>query len=518
MAEGRKGELGSRGTADTVAHPRDAPRATTPDRDSLERDVLSSGTRLGEFKIERMVGRGGMGVVYKALDTELGRVVALKVLPILQASRAAAMTRFKQEAQTASRVEHNHIVKVHGFGIDRGVPYIAMEYLKGETLADEIARGKLSVQRTSDVMLAVCSAVAFAHRAGVIHRDLKPSNIYLSKTDLGEVPKVLDFGISKLGDADERHGLTETGDILGTQQYLSPEQASGRRDVDGRSDEFALGVLLYECVTGTTPHQGSTVYVVLRNIVEGQFAPPSTARPDLPPEFERIILRAMSLRREDRFDNVRLLGKALLPYASEQGKWQWSSHYTMPEAQLVEGLSAPVSGAPPVEKAAGLTAGPQATLPVQDGKPSPTLLLRSTQTANRPAPVTADQTSVPVPLPPAPVAKSRRWMLYAVAGGAATLLGVLGLRALVVRPEIHPPAALSPVIPAPPTQSPAASAVPLNADRTSSAKPAPTIAPVPAPVVQRDPPNASARPRKRAAAHATKSPKVRYTPEGVPIL
>ncbi len=508
MAEERKGELGSRGTADTLARPRHASGPATPDHDALGRDVLPPGTRLGEFHIERMIGRGGMGVVYKALDTELGRVVALKVLPILQASRAAAMTRFKQEAQTASRVEHNHIVKVHGFGIDRGVPYIAMEYLKGETLADEIARGKLSVQRTADVMLAVCSAVAFAHRADVIHRDLKPSNIYLSKTDLGEVPKVLDFGISKLGDAGERQGLTETGDILGTQQYLSPEQAAGRRDVDGRSDEFALGVLLYECVTGTTPHQGSTVYVVLRNIVEGQFAPPSKARPDLPPEFERIILRAMSLRREDRFDNVRLLGKALLPYASEQGKWQWSSHYTMPEAQLVEGLSAPVSGEPPAGKIAGLPAGPVATLPVQDGKPSPALLLRPTQTASRPSPVIADQTPLPPPPLPSPVAARRRWGLYAVAGGAAMLLTVLGLRSLVVRPEAQAPAALGPVIPVPSTPAPAPNAAAANPDRAPSAAPAPPI--------ESDKP--SARSRKKRAAARTKSPKVRYTPEGVPIL
>jgi eukaryotic-like serine/threonine-protein kinase len=240
--------------------------------------------------------------------------------------------RFLREAEAASRLEHPHVVGVTDFGSDQGIIYLVMELLRGEDLAALIARAPagLDANFTVDVMMAVCAGVFAAHETGVVHRDLKPQNIFLCQTALGElVPKVLDFGISKLVNRNEAHSLTNSGSVMGTTHYLSPEQVQGAH-LDGRSDEYALGVILYECLTGRRPHDGDTLYVIMRSISEGRFTPPRALRPDLSPELEAVLLRAMAVRADDRFPSVHALGRALLPLGSPKGRVVWGDYFSRP--------------------------------------------------------------------------------------------------------------------------------------------------------------------------------------------
>jgi serine/threonine protein kinase len=290
---------------------------------------LPSGTILGKYQIVRQLGEGGMGAVYEALHTGINKPVALKTMNPGLAADPRFSARFSREAAAASRLDHPHVVGVTDFGTDAGVSYIVMELLRGEDLASLIAREgpQLDPALVADIMLAVCAGVFAAHEAGVVHRDLKPQNVFVARTPLGElVPKVLDFGISKILDKEGVNGLTTTGGVVGTMHYMSPEQVTGK-NVDGRSDQYALGVILYECLTGRRPHEGDTIFVVMRSIGEGGFEPPSVWRPDLPPELEQIILRAMALRLQDRFESVHALGSALLRFASPRGRVLWSDYY-----------------------------------------------------------------------------------------------------------------------------------------------------------------------------------------------
>ncbi len=204
-----------------------------------------------------------------------------------------------------------------------------MELMRGEDLAALIQRAPagLDVAFIADVMLPVCAGVFAAHEKGVIHRDLKPQNIFLARTALGDVvPKVLDFGISKLIDEQANSALTNSGSVMGTTHYLSPEQVTGM-PIDGRSDEFALGVILYECVTGRRPHEGETIFTIMRAISDGRFQRPMALRPDVPPAFEAVILQALSNRPDGRFPTVHMLGQALLPFASAKGRVMWAEYF-----------------------------------------------------------------------------------------------------------------------------------------------------------------------------------------------
>jgi serine/threonine-protein kinase len=285
---------------------------------------------LGKYQIVRQLGQGGMGAVFEAVHTGIGKAVALKTMNPALASDPRSEERFLREAEAASRLEHPHVVGVTDFGSDAGVIYLVMELLRGEDLANLIARAPAGLETAfvADVMLATCAGVFAAHESGLVHRDLKPQNIFLSQTALGELlPKVLDFGISKMVNRADGHSLTHSGSVMGTTHYLSPEQVQGA-PLDGRSDEYALGVILYECVTGRRPHDGETLYAIMRSISEGRFAPPRALRPDLSPQFEAVILRAMAIRADDRFPSVHALGRALLGLASQKGRVVWTDYYS----------------------------------------------------------------------------------------------------------------------------------------------------------------------------------------------
>jgi serine/threonine-protein kinase len=288
--------------------------------------ALPSGTLLGgRFKILELVGRGGMGAVYRAHDENLNAAVAIKTLSHAREMTPDLLERFFREAKVIRAVSHPNIVVVHDVGMDNGIPYIAMELLKGEDLGAAIDRAPLALTEAVDIMLGVCAGLHAAHERGLVHRDLKPQNIFLSQAwRVQDVPKILDFGISKTSDSK----LTNTGDIMGTEHYLSPEQAQDSNAVDARSDIYALGVILYQCVTQKPPHDGGNMYLVIKNIVEGNVRPLRQVRPDVPQGFADTVQRAMALHPADRFASAHDLARALLPFASSRGQRLWSDHFS----------------------------------------------------------------------------------------------------------------------------------------------------------------------------------------------
>ncbi len=275
---------------------------------------LPSGTRFGSYEIVRAIGAGGMGAVYEAVHTGLKKRVALKTLHAAVSGNEEVMARFLREGEAASRIRHPNVVDVTDLGVQDGTPFLVMEYLEGESLSRLIIReAPLPVGRTLALLLPVISAVSTAHDEGVIHRDLKPENIFLAKTRLGQIePKLLDFGISKVASTAD---LTKTASFLGTPQYISPEQAQGSKHVDGRADQYALGVILMKCTTGVLPATSDNLLALLHKVALGQLTRPREVMPELSEAFEAILLRAMALEPEGRFPHVAALGEALLPFA-----------------------------------------------------------------------------------------------------------------------------------------------------------------------------------------------------------
>jgi serine/threonine protein kinase len=343
------------------------------------REVLAPGTKVGRYEVIRLIGEGGMGTVYEAMDARLNRKVGLKILSSELKSKRKAAKRFTIEAQAAARLEHPNVVGIFDFDVECEIPYMAMEFLQGETLAAAIERGPMAFSHVADVMLAVCAGVHAAHLAGIVHRDLKPSNIFLCGNWKGHATaRVLDFGISKVGGISSS-GLTQTGDIVGTSQYLSPEQAAGLRHVAEHSDQYSLGVVMYECVTQQTPHRGEPIYSLLRNVTDGRHRPPRELRADLPPAFEAIIERAMRVKPKDRFASVHELGKALFPFASEESQREFQDFYnrTDSETKWPESSGWRRQGSDPGVRAAETQALPR--------DPVPTWQQRTTHTSAGPS-------------------------------------------------------------------------------------------------------------------------------------
>src|SRR6266542_2530510 len=238
--------------------------------------ALSAGTRLGPYEILASVGAGGMGEVYKARDTRLDRTVAVKVLPSHLSDNPEVRQRFDREARTISSLSHPHICALHDVGHQDGIDYLVMEFIEGETLADRLLKGALPTEQVLRYGIQISGALDKAHRAGIIHRDLKPGNIMLTKVGA----KLLDFGLAKLHGGDcaiassltslptERHSITGEGAIMGTLQYMAPEQLEGC-EVDARTDIFAFGGVAYEMATGqrafTGRSQASLIGAILKD-------------------------------------------------------------------------------------------------------------------------------------------------------------------------------------------------------------------------------------------------------------
>ena len=266
-----------------------------------------SGTVGGRYELGELLGRGGMAEVRKGTDTRLGRVVAVKRLRTDLASDATFQARFRREAQSSASLNHPSIVAVYDTGEEPAAdgsgiaqPYIVMEYVAGRTLRDILREGrKILPERALEITSGVLSALDYSHRAGIIHRDIKPGNVML--TPSGDV-KVMDFGIARAV-SDASSTMTQTAAVVGTAQYLSPEQARGET-VDSRSDVYSAGCLLYELLTGRPPFVGDSPVAVAYQHVREQAAPPSDHDTDLPPEVDAIVMKSLAKRVEDRYQSA----------------------------------------------------------------------------------------------------------------------------------------------------------------------------------------------------------------------
>jgi eukaryotic-like serine/threonine-protein kinase len=277
----------------------------------LARMAISAGERFGHYEILSPLGAGGMGEVWRARDTHLGRDVAIKVLPAAYASDINRLRRFEQEARATSALNHPNILTVHDLGLHDGAPYIVAELLEGEELRAALKRGAIPLLRTLDYAQQVAQGLAAAHAKGIVHRDLKPENLFIT-TD-GFV-KILDFGLAKLrppepelaaaSDAPTQRKVTDPGAVMGTANYMSPEQARGQ-DVDARSDIFSLGLVLYEMLAGQPPFTGVNALDIIGAILNQEPAPLRQFAPDMPAELQRIVTKALRKDREERYQHVK---------------------------------------------------------------------------------------------------------------------------------------------------------------------------------------------------------------------
>jgi len=272
--------------------------------------TIAVGSRLGPYEVLSPLGAGGMGEVWKARDTRLERTVAIKVLPDHLASSPDVRQRFEREAKTISALSHPHICALYDVGNQDGVEYLVMEYLEGETLSDRLAKGPLPLDQLLRYGIEIADALDRAHRQGIVHRDLKPGNVMLTKSGV----KLLDFGLAKAMEAPSAksgltalptaaHNLTQEGTVLGTFQYMAPEQLEGQ-EADARTDIFAFGAVLYEMATGRKAFEGKSQASLIASILTTEPAPVSTIQPMTPPALDRVVKTCLAKDPEDRWQSA----------------------------------------------------------------------------------------------------------------------------------------------------------------------------------------------------------------------
>jgi len=300
-------------------------------------ESLPYGTIIGGFRILREVGRGGMGIVYLACDASLNRFVALKVMKPLALADELARKRFLREAQSAATLRHDHVITVHQAGEDQGVPFLAMEFLYGESLEQRLRQGALPLAETLSIARQAADGLAAAHERGLVHRDIKPANLFLERNETATPAKldtltvdpivtpkessgingatvfrvkILDFGLARLEEPDGHGELTRTGVVIGTPQYMAPEQAAGD-PVDQRADLFSLGCVLYRMLTGVVPFKGDNLRAAFRAVMLEPPTSPRQLNPAVPKAVEELVLRLLAKEPGQRFQSAREVSEAL---------------------------------------------------------------------------------------------------------------------------------------------------------------------------------------------------------------
>lgn len=289
----------------------------------------------GKYRLEDVVGTGGMGAVYQATHLTLHRKVAIKLLHANYATDHRAISRFNQEARAAASIGHDNICEVTDIGVqENGSPYLVMPLLEGCPLSKLIRREPLFLDRLVDILCQTLAALDAAHRAHIVHRDLKPDNIFITQMgDRKDFVKLLDFGISKMLDSETITGATETQSVLGTPHYMAPEQAGGKQ-VDHRADIYAAGVILYELLVGKVPFNGKSHADIIYNIFTAPFPTPRSIKPSISPYVEAVVLKAMSRDPMQRFESAEAMRGTLKLAASLDPPEEESDRQTVADETL----------------------------------------------------------------------------------------------------------------------------------------------------------------------------------------
>ena len=395
----------------------------------------------GKYRVERILGVGGMGVVVAAVHVQLDEHVALKFLLPEFAQNQDVVARFLREGRAAVKIRSEHVARVSDVGtLDNGSPYIVMEYLRGSDLAAHLQEsGRLPVEEAVGALLQACEALAEAHVLGIVHRDLKPANLFITtRADGSRAVKVLDFGISKVTQGADA-ALTKTSSMMGSPLYMSPEQMASAKDVDGRSDIWSLGVILYELVCGRPPFQGESIPQVCAQILQANPEPLSRFGVDRP-GLQGVIDCCLAKHRDGRFADVAQFAAALAPFAPE------SAHLSIQRVQRIvasaSAVAASIAPARPSQPVAGtiaMTPAPVASSSASSPVVQPTIMMPPAERAQPPRVVTtaggvvatastSDDHEEPFARPSRP-----RWLLPALGGGA--LFALVGLIYVIASPS-----------------------------------------------------------------------------------
>ncbi len=314
-----------------------------------EKSSIATGAILGEkYQVDYIVGQGGMGTVYAVTHVELGRKAAIKTLLPKFLQDETVAKRFRQEAQMAASIGHDNICEVIDIATTKeGMTYMIMPLLAGSTFSDLLDKRTLPLEAIVDIVSQTLAGLGAAHRINIVHRDLKPDNIFVTKIgDRDNFVKLLDFGISKILDQETVTKLTQTGTMLGTPYYMSPDQAKGDDYIDHRVDIYAIGVILYEALTGMCPFQGTSYNQVMYKILAGLYVPPSKLNPTVPEPIEQVVSKAMANNKADRYETAEEMRQALNEALVQSGQHAYAPPRRMEDsdisdlvpAGLVEGI------------------------------------------------------------------------------------------------------------------------------------------------------------------------------------
>nr|WP_206607110.1 serine/threonine-protein kinase [Sandaracinus sp.]QRN75738.1 Serine/threonine protein kinase [Sandaracinus sp.] len=473
---------------------------------------MKPGDTIGPYVVDSLLAEGGMGSVFRACNRVTGQFRAVKVVRAAFASDRDFVERFVREASIASQLRHPNLVETLEPGIDKDTIYLPMELLEGEPLSQRLARARqLPAAEVAAVLSPVCEAVQLLHDRGIVHRDLKPSNIFLQRSGALEIPKVIDLGTAR----DVRHTEhTQTGVLVGTLSYMALEQVEGRKDIDGRADQYALGVVAYEMLTGACPYEDDDTSSAMVKMLRGvPGVAPSFRVQDLPPELEAVVVRALALDREQRYPTIADFSAALSAACSAPARAvgpgtkatlatpiravrssSMATRVATPSTRPSDALTPTAVHTPRVVSAAPALAPPPPSTPASLSLPAPTasaaIGASVAGVAGPPAPLASPSGSAPAPLPdipfaappaavPAPRVRSVRTILAVIV--AATLVAVLvspATRALWTRARVSEsaqgPLIAVPSAPAGSAEHGAATSVPTS---TAPAAPSPAATP-----------------------------------------